>query len=100
VELGPSRGERREAARDFGYQPITSGSPPLVNFAQIRLRKRITIFGIRDQKRSYQIQGEWAMTTAAQAFLLIGGTLCLSFAAIYVLWFAERLRSNFLVGKP
>jgi hypothetical protein len=39
------------------------------------------------------------MTTAAQAFLLIGGLFCLSFAAIYVLWFAERLRSNFL-GKP
>ena len=42
---------------------------------------------------------EGAMTTAAEAFLLIGGTLCLSFAAIYVFWFAERLRSNFL-GKP
>jgi hypothetical protein len=40
------------------------------------------------------------MTTAAQAFLLIGGTLCLSFAAIYVFWCADRLRSNFLVGKP
>jgi hypothetical protein len=39
------------------------------------------------------------MTTAVQAFLLIGGTLCLSFAAIYVFWFADRLRSNFL-GKP
>jgi hypothetical protein len=34
----------------FGYQPITSGSPPLVNFAQIRLTKRVTIFGIHDQK--------------------------------------------------
>jgi hypothetical protein len=39
------------------------------------------------------------MTTAAQAFLLIGGLSCLSFAAIYVFWFADRLRSNFL-GKP
>jgi hypothetical protein len=39
------------------------------------------------------------MTTAAQAFLLIGGTFCLSFAAIYVFWFADSLRSNFL-GKP
>jgi len=39
------------------------------------------------------------MTTAAQAFLVIGGTLCLSFAAIYVFWFADGLRSNFL-GKP
>jgi hypothetical protein len=37
------------------------------------------------------------MTTAAQAFLLIGRLFCLSFAAIYVLWFADR--SNFL-GKP
>ena len=42
---------------------------------------------------------EGAVTTAAQAFLLIGGTLCFSFAAIYVFWFADRLRSNFL-GKP
>jgi hypothetical protein len=39
------------------------------------------------------------MTTAAQAFLLTGGLFCLSFAAIYVFWFADRLRSNFL-GKP
>ena len=39
------------------------------------------------------------MTTAAQAFLVIGGTLCLSFASIYVFWFADALRSNFL-GKP
>jgi hypothetical protein len=39
------------------------------------------------------------MTTAAQAFLLIGALSCLSFAAIYVFWFADRLRSNFL-GKP
>ena len=40
------------------------------------------------------------MATAAQAFLLIGGTLSLTFAAIYMFWFADRLRSNFLVGKP
>jgi hypothetical protein len=39
------------------------------------------------------------MTTAAQAFLLIGALSCLSFAAICVFWFADRLRSNFL-GKP
>jgi hypothetical protein len=39
------------------------------------------------------------MTTAAQAFLLIGGLFCLTFAAIYVFWFADRLRSNFL-AKP
>jgi hypothetical protein len=39
------------------------------------------------------------MTTAAQAFLLIGGLFCLTFAAIYVFWLADRLRSNFL-AKP
>jgi hypothetical protein len=39
----------------FGYQPITSGSPPLVNFAQIRLTKRVTIFGIHDQR----VAGLW-----------------------------------------
>src|ERR1700730_11811123 len=41
----------------FGYQPTTSGWLSLFNFAQIRLRKRVTIFGIHDQKRSYQIRG-------------------------------------------
>jgi hypothetical protein len=38
------------------------------------------------------------MTPAAQAFLLTGELFCLSFAAIFVFWFADRLRSNFL-GK-
>jgi hypothetical protein len=46
-----------ERPATFGYQQITSGSPPLVNFAQIKLTKRVTIFGIHDQKRSNQIQG-------------------------------------------
>jgi hypothetical protein len=33
-------GERREGGpATFGHQQITSGSPPLFNFAQIRLRK-------------------------------------------------------------
>jgi hypothetical protein len=41
---------------------------------------------------------EKAMTPAAQAFLLTGELFCLSFAAIFVVWFADRLRSNFL-GK-
>jgi hypothetical protein len=50
-------GTTRGRLARFGYQPITSGSPPLVNFAQIRLTKRVTIFGIHDQKRYYQIQG-------------------------------------------
>jgi hypothetical protein len=39
------------------------------------------------------------MTSAAQAFLLTGALFCLSFAAIFVMWFADRLRSNFR-GKP
>jgi hypothetical protein len=43
-------GTTRGRLARFGYQPITSGSPPLVNFAQIRLTKRGTIFGIHDQK--------------------------------------------------
>jgi len=58
---GRSWGHLGETARGrpatFGYQPITFGSPPLLNFAQIRLRKRVTIFSIHDQKRSYQMQG-------------------------------------------
>jgi hypothetical protein len=38
------------------------------------------------------------MTPAEQAFLLTGVVFCLSFATIFVFWFADRLRSNFL-GK-
>jgi len=39
------------------------------------------------------------MTTAGQAFLFAGEVLCLSFAVIALVYFAERLRSDFL-DKP
>jgi hypothetical protein len=39
------------------------------------------------------------MASATQAFLLTAELFGLSFAAIFVFWLAERLRSNFL-GKP
>jgi hypothetical protein len=39
------------------------------------------------------------MTSAAQAFLSAGELFCLSFAAIALFYFADRLRSDFL-GKP
>jgi hypothetical protein len=39
---------------------------------------------------------EGPMTTAGQAFLFVGELLCLSFAAIAMFYFAERLRSDFL----
>jgi hypothetical protein len=39
----------RDPARPVRLHLITSGSPPLVNFAQTGLRKRVTIFGIHDQ---------------------------------------------------
>ena len=39
------------------------------------------------------------MTTAANALLWTTGFFCLSFAAIFVVWIADRARSNFL-GKP
>jgi hypothetical protein len=39
------------------------------------------------------------MTNAALAFLYAGELLCLSFAAIALFYFADRLRSDFL-GKP
>ena len=39
------------------------------------------------------------MTTAGQAFLFAGELFCLSFAAIALVYFADRLRSDFL-GKP
>jgi hypothetical protein len=42
---------------------------------------------------------EGPMTAAGQAFLSIGGLFCLSFAAIALVYFADRLRSDFL-GKP
>jgi hypothetical protein len=38
------------------------------------------------------------MSNAAQAFLFSGEVFVLSFVAIFLFWFAERLRSNFL-GK-
>jgi hypothetical protein len=39
------------------------------------------------------------MTTAGQAFLFAGKVFCLSFAMIALIYFADRLRSDFL-GKP
>jgi hypothetical protein len=39
------------------------------------------------------------MTAAEQAFLSAGELLCLSFAAIALVYFADKLRSGFL-GKP
>ncbi len=36
------------------------------------------------------------MTNAGQAFLFVGELLCLSFAAIAMFYFAERLRSDYL----
>ena len=35
------------------------------------------------------------MTASQQAFLLTAEIFVLSFAAIYVFWFADRLRRNF-----
>jgi hypothetical protein len=42
---------------------------------------------------------EGRMTVAGQAFLFTGELFLLSFAAIFVIWFADRLRRNF-IGKP
>ena len=39
------------------------------------------------------------MTNAGQAFLFAGYLFCLSFAVIALVYFADRLRSDFL-GKP
>jgi hypothetical protein len=39
------------------------------------------------------------MTVAGQAFLFTGELFLLSFAAIFVIWFADRLRRD-LIGKP
>jgi len=38
------------------------------------------------------------MSNAVQAFLFSGEVFVLSFVVIFLFWFAERLRSNFL-GK-
>jgi len=41
------------------------------------------------------------MTTAGQAFLIAGELFCLSFAAIALVYYADRLRSDFLGrGSP
>ena len=39
------------------------------------------------------------MTTAGLAFLFVGEVLCLSLAAIALVYYADRLRSD-LLGKP
>jgi hypothetical protein len=44
-------------------------------------------------------QGEEPMTVAQQAFLMTGELLALAFAAIFAIWFADRLRRN-ITGKP
>ena len=41
---------------------------------------------------------EGPMSTAGLAFLFAGGFSCLLFAVIAMLYFAERLRSDFLAG--
>jgi hypothetical protein len=39
------------------------------------------------------------MADAAQAFLYIGGMVCVVSAAIFVMWFADKLRRD-LLGTP
>jgi hypothetical protein len=54
----------------------------------------------RDQRRTHKCnQWEGRMTVAQQAYLLSAEIFVLSFAAIFVFWFADRLRRNFF-GKP
>ena len=54
----------------------------------------------RDRRRTRKCkQWEGRMTVAQQAYLLTAEIFVLSFAAIFVLWFADRLRRNFF-GKP
>ena len=40
------------------------------------------------------------MTVHEQAYLLTAEIFVLSFAAIYVIWFADRVRRNFLGNRP
>jgi hypothetical protein len=40
------------------------------------------------------------MTTAGQTFLSAGALFCLSFAAIALVYFADRLRPGFLEHDP
>jgi hypothetical protein len=42
---------------------------------------------------------EERMTVSEQAYLLTAELFVLSFAAIFAIWFADRLRRNFF-GKP
>jgi hypothetical protein len=39
------------------------------------------------------------MANAMQAYLFTGELFCLSFAAIFLFWLAERLRSGFLAKR-
>jgi len=53
----------------------------------------------RHQPVNEQADGEESMSAAEQAFLFTGELFVLSFVAIFVFWFADRLRRN-LTGKP
>jgi hypothetical protein len=93
TKLEPSWGNDAGAARDV--------RPPADH---IRLAAAVLFCSDQAEKTDYEFlastirRREEAMTPAEQAFLLTGVLFCLSFATIFVFWFADRLRSNFL-GK-
>ncbi|MBR0824088.1 hypothetical protein JQ596_00975 [Bradyrhizobium manausense] len=53
---------------------------------------------LSQQESSFLGAREDAMTNAGNALLWTGLYFALSFAAIFVVWFADKMRSNFL-GK-
>jgi hypothetical protein len=98
---GPSSGDEAGAILGNGARAARD-----VRLAadHIRLAAAVPFCSDQAEKKGYGFlastirRREGAMTPAEQAFLLTGVLFCLSFATIFVFWFADRLRSNFL-GK-
>ena len=89
-----------ESGRAQQYLPHCTIVPN--QFVSSRMGDRFAFAGnLKDApvpERIKQIR-EGPMTTAGQAFLFAGEVFCLSFAMIALIYFADRLRSDFL-GKP
>jgi hypothetical protein len=83
-------------SRTFRIAPLFQINSPLIAWDKIEFAGNLANAPVPE--RTKQIR-EGPMTTAGQAFLFAGELFCLSFALIALIYFADKLRSDFL-GKP
>jgi hypothetical protein len=83
-------------SRNFRIALLFQINSPLISWDRFAFAGNLTSAPVPE--RIMQIR-EGPMTTAGQAFLFVGYLFCLSFAVIALVYFADRLRSDFL-GKP